>query len=101
MSVTSGDIMNRNDSQPSLLNSSPSKALFSFSKEERFKNKSPVIGIHAYDINSKLGSDRGDGRKSPFGSSVNSRFDYLGAKKANMLPPSTKYDIKGTFGEDK
>lgn len=80
MSVTSLDGMTRNDSQPSLLNSSPSKALFSFAKEERFKKKNPVIGIHAYDLRSNIGTDRSDGRKSPFGSSVNSRFDYIAAK---------------------
>lgn len=38
------------------------------------------IDIHAYDLRSKFDQERKDGSQSPFGSTIKSRFDYLGAK---------------------
>jgi hypothetical protein len=99
--IESQNKLSRNGSLGSILNTSSSKALFTFSKDERFKQEKSPVSIHAYDMRSNFQQERKDGIQSPFGSTIKSRFDYLGIKKNGQLPPSTRYKIKGSFGDNK
>ena len=87
-------------SQESLtLNTSPSKAMFSFSKDSRFKNIKKPTAVHAYNMPSSIHTVRRDGGASPFGSTIQ-RFEYPIMKSKRVVPPADRYRIKGSVGAD-
>ena len=92
--------LNASTSQESLtLNTSPSKAMFSFSKDSRFKHIKKPTDVHAYDLPSAIKPQRRDGGASPFGSTIQ-RFEYPIMKSKRVVPPADKYTIKGSVGPD-
>jgi len=81
------------------LNTSPSKAQFSFSKDSRFKHIKKPTNIHAYNLPGAIITQRRDGGVSPFGSTIQ-RFEYPIMKSKVVKPSADRYKLKGSVGED-
>ena len=95
--------MPRGLERPVAINTSKSKALFSFGKDSRFKDSKMHSVVHAYDPKSflKINSPiilnkRNDGGPSGFGISIN-RFNYIHQKKRAELPSPNDYSIRRSF----
>ena len=65
----------------SQINSSPSKAMFQFSKDERFKAPKAYTSAFGYEIKGYFGKKRDTSDGRGFGSSVNDRFGYEELRK--------------------
>lgn len=84
------------------LNSSTSKAFYSFSKGERFPTKKPLNQHVAYDKKSEFNVKTAGGNGRPFFQS-STRFDYYSSPEKAAKKPSPsplQYSIKGNFGKD-
>ena len=65
----------------SQINRSPSKAMFQFSKDERFKVPKAYTNAFGYEIKGQFGKKRDSADGRGFGSSVNDRFGYEELRK--------------------
>lgn len=84
------------------LNSSTSKAFYSFSKGERFPSKKPLNQHVAYDKKSQFNNQVALGTGRPFFQS-SQRFDYYSSPekaKKRPSPSPLQYSIKGKFGKE-
>lgn len=65
----------------STINNSPSKAMFAFSKDERFKSPRVTSTVGAYNITGSFGKKLDSGESKAFGSSQPDRFGYEEIRK--------------------
>ena len=65
----------------STINNSTSKAMFAFSKDERFKSPKGYTTAFGYEIPGQFGHKKDDAASRGFGSSVHDRFGYEEMRK--------------------
>ena len=65
----------------STINNSTSKAMFAFSKEDRFKSPKSYTSAFGYEIPGQFGHKKDDAQNRGFGSSVHDRFGYEEMRK--------------------